>query len=65
MNFLYTSEPYVDKVDYEKDLIWYDGCVISIKHCPISVDDKLLENSKSSEVLKKEELTLQIKGIAF
>jgi len=66
MNFLYTSEPYVDKVDYEKSLIWYDGRVISIKHYPISVDDKkLLENSKSSEVLKKEELIRQIKGDCF
>lgn len=66
MNFLYTSEPYVDKVDYEKGLIWYDGRVISVKHYPISVDDKkLLENSKSSEVLKKEELIRQIKGDCF
>lgn len=65
-NFLYTSEPYVDKVDYEKGLIWYDGRVISIKHYPISVDDKkLLENSKSSEVLKNEELIRQIKGDCF
>ncbi|MEN4006193.1 MAG: trehalose-6-phosphate synthase [Methanobacteriaceae archaeon] len=66
MNFLYTSKPYVDKVDYEKGLIWYDGRVISVKHYPISVDDKkLLENSKSSEVFKKEELIRQIKGDCF
>lgn len=66
MNFLYTSEPYVDKVDYENGLIWHDGRVISVKHYPISVDDKkLLENSKSSEVFKKEELIKQIKGDCF
>jgi trehalose 6-phosphate synthase len=65
-NFLYTCEPYVDKVDYKNDMIWNDGRVISVKNYPISVDDKkLIENSKSSEVLKKEELIKQIKGDCF
>jgi trehalose 6-phosphate synthase len=65
-NFLYTCEPYVDKVDYEKRLIWNDGRVIHVKNYPISVDDKkLLENSKSSEVIKKETQIKEIKGHTF
>jgi trehalose 6-phosphate synthase len=65
-NFLYTCEPYVDKVDYEKSLIWHEGRVIHIKNYPISVDDKkLLENAKSSEVIKKEKQIQEIKGDTF
>lgn len=65
-NFLYTCEPYVDKVDYEKRLIWHEGRVIHVKNYPISVDDKkLLENAKNSEVLKKETQIKEIKGDNF
>ena len=65
-NFLYTAEPYVDKVDYDNYLIHHDGRVTYVKHYPISVDDKkLLENAKTSEVLKKEELIKKIKGKCF
>ncbi len=65
-NFLYTAEPYVDKVNYKTDKIWYDGRVISVKNYPISVDDKrLVENSKTNEVLQKEEIIKKIKGDCF
>ncbi|MGB9937449.1 MAG: alpha,alpha-trehalose-phosphate synthase (UDP-forming) [Methanobacterium sp.] len=65
-NFLYTAEPYVDKVDYKTNKIWYDGRVISVNAYPISVDDKkLIENAKSNEVLKNEEFIKKIKGDNF
>lgn len=65
-NFLYTCEQYVDKVDYDKNLIWYDGRVISVKAYPISVDcKKLTENAKSNEVIQKEEIVKEIKGDCF
>jgi trehalose 6-phosphate synthase len=65
-NFLYTCEPYVDKVDYDKNLIWYDGRVISVKAYPISVDcGRLTENAKSNEVIQKEEIIKKIKGDCF
>jgi len=65
-NFLYTCEPYVDKVDYETDTIWHEGRRISVKNYPISVDDKkLVENAKNSEVLKKEGQIKEIKGSNF
>ncbi|MGF7119402.1 trehalose 6-phosphate synthase [Methanobacterium oryzae] len=65
-NFLYTCEPYVDKVDYDKSLIWYDGRVISVKAYPISVDcERLTENAKSNEVIQKEEIIKKIKGDCF
>jgi len=66
MNFLYTCEPYVEKVDYDSSKIWHDGRVISVNNYPISVDcKKLIENAKSSEVIQKEELIKQIKGDCF
>ncbi len=65
-NFLHTCEPYVDKVEYETGSIWHEGRRISVKHYPISVDDKkLIENAKSQEVTKKEELIRKIKGNNF
>lgn len=65
-NFLWTCEPYVDKIDFNKDMIWYDDRVISVKHYPISVDDKgLKELSKSQDVLKKEEFVKEVKGDGF
>lgn len=65
-NFLYTCEPYVEKVDYDNHQIWHDGRVISVNAYPISVDDKkLTENAKTNEVAKKEELIKQIKGDCF
>lgn len=66
MNFLYTCEPYVDKVDYDKSLIWHDGRVISVKAYPISVDcERLVENAKSNEVIQKEGIIKKIKGDCF
>ncbi len=65
-NFLYTCEPHVDNVDYKKDIIRHDDRVISVKHYPISVDDKkLLENAQSKEVLQKEMQIKKIKGDNF
>ncbi len=65
-NFLYTCEPYVDKVDYEKSLIWHEDRVIHVNNYPISVDDrKLLENAKNSEVIRKEARIKEIKGDTF
>ena len=65
-NFLYTCEPYVDKVDYEKEQIWHEGRVVHVNSYPISVDDKkLLENAKSREVIKKEAQIKEIKGDKF
>lgn len=65
-NFLYTCEPYAEKVDYDNNLIWYDGRVISVKAYPISVDcKKLTENAKSNDVIQKEEIIKKIKGDCF
>ncbi len=66
MNFLYTCEPYVEKVDYGSRKIWHDGRIISVNHYPISVDcRKLTENAKTNEVIQKEELIKKIKGDCF
>ncbi len=65
-NFLYTCEPYVERVDYDNSKIWYDGRVISVNAYPISVDcKKLVENSKTSDVIQKEETIKKIKGDCF
>ena len=65
-NFLYTCEPYVEKVDYDNHCIWHDGRVISVNAYPISVDcRRLTENARTSEVVQKEEIIKQIKGDCF
>lgn len=65
-NFLGTCEKYADRVDLEKNVVWYNGHKTFIKAYPISVDDKgLKEYSKTEEVRKKEEIVKKIKKDSF
>jgi trehalose 6-phosphate synthase len=65
-NFLRTCEPYADKVDYQKKMIWYNGRKILVKNYPISVDVQgLKELAKTGAVLEKEEIIKKIKGDCF
>jgi len=52
-NFLMTCESYADHIDWENDIVHYNGRKTYIKKYPISVDDKkLIKSSKSEKVLK-------------
>jgi len=65
-NFLWTCENYVDKVDFENKIIWYDDRKIFVKSYPISVDDEGLKKlAKSEEVLIQEKIIHKIKGNNF
>ena len=65
-NFMRTCEPYVDSVDFENNIIEYNGRKILVKDYPISVDDEGLKKlSKTPEVLEKEKTIAEIKGDMF
>ncbi len=65
-NFLMTSESYADHVDWDNNIIHYNGRKIYVRNYPISVDDKKLQKfSMSEEVLKYEEYVKKIKGNNF
>jgi len=65
-NFLMTCESYADHIDWENDIVYYNGRKTYVKKYPISVDDKkLIESSKSEKVLKYEEYVKKIKGSNF
>ncbi|MGB9937450.1 MAG: alpha,alpha-trehalose-phosphate synthase (UDP-forming) [Methanobacterium sp.] len=65
-NFLMSCENYADEVDFNKNIVHYNGRKVFVKNYPISVDSSKLEKlAKSEEVLRQEKYVKKIKGDNF
>jgi trehalose 6-phosphate synthase len=65
-NFLGTCEEFADKIDYENQIVHYNGNETHVKSYPISVDsDGIKKLAASKEVLDRERIIKNIKGDKF